>query len=314
MPNVSGTGTIWNLPNYAGALFTADLIHTPFLNMVGGLSGGFLTENFEFVIDSEYSHESAAQPAITETDSLTAPTAVEYVRSQNTNVTQIFQRQVALSYEKLSNGGRLTGLNTVGNVNNAPSELDFQIARHLEALARDVEYTCLNGVYQKATDAGTANKTRGMIAACTTNTVDASAAVLSKDLIDELLLEMHNNGAYFGNMVIWGNGRQIPLLGDIYGYAPESRTIGGINIKQIVTPFGNIGVAYPHRFMPTDTLLFADMGVIGLAFQPVPGKGNLFYEPLAKTGAAETGQLYGKIGLAHGPAFMHGTLTNLYDS
>ena len=32
---VSGLGTTWNLPNYAGELFTADTSQTPFLTMAG---------------------------------------------------------------------------------------------------------------------------------------------------------------------------------------------------------------------------------------------------------------------------------------
>ena len=45
---VSGLGTTWNLPNYAGELFTADTSQTPFLTMAGGLTGGMMTDNFEF--------------------------------------------------------------------------------------------------------------------------------------------------------------------------------------------------------------------------------------------------------------------------
>ena len=40
MANVSGTGTVWNLPNYAGDLFTADSTNTPILSAIGGLTGG----------------------------------------------------------------------------------------------------------------------------------------------------------------------------------------------------------------------------------------------------------------------------------
>ena len=38
MAQVSGIGTTWNLPNYAGELFTADPTQTPFLSMIGGLT------------------------------------------------------------------------------------------------------------------------------------------------------------------------------------------------------------------------------------------------------------------------------------
>lgn len=310
MSNVAA-GTVWNLPNYTGELYTADAINTPFLSMIGGLTGGMMTENFEFPVDSLYAHETASQPAITETASLTAPTAISYVRTQDKNVTQIFHEQVSISYVKSSNSGRLSGINTAGATNNAPSEKDFQIARALEKIARDCEYSFLNGSYQISTNAGVANKTRGMIELCSTgNTVGASGAVLSKELMDAILLEMYNNGAYFRNMVLFCGGFQKQKISDIYGYAPMDRNVGGVAIKQIETDFGNIGIQL-DRFMPAGTIGIFDMSAIAPVFQPVPNKGNLFYEELAKTGAAESGQIFGQIGLGHGAQFLHGTVTDL---
>ena len=313
MANVAA-GTEWNLPNYTGELFTADLINTPFLSAIGGLTGGMSTTNFEFATDSQYSHETAAQPAITETESLTAPTAISYVRSQNKNVTQMFHEQVSLSYAKLSNGGRLSGINTAGASNNVVSELDWQISKALEKMARDVEYTFINGVYQISTASNVANKTRGIIEATSTNAVAASSAALSKALMDQLLREMHSNGAIFKNLVLMCNGFQKQKVSDIYGYAPEDRNIGGVNIKQIETDFGNIGVMPAHRFMPTDTVQLVEMSAVAPVFQVVPGNGNLFYEPLAKIGAGEQGQLFGQIGLDHSAEYLHGKLTGLATS
>ena len=313
MANVAAA-TVWNLPNYAGELFTADMINTPFLTMIGGLTdGGLQTDNFEFPTSSEYEHEAAAQPAITETDSLTAPTPISYVRAQAKNVAQIFYESVSISYERLSNQGRLSGINTAGQKNNVTDEKDWQITRALEKIARDIEYTCLNGTYQIAVNAGVANKTRGMIELCTVNTVNAASAAFSKALLDELLREMATNGAHFRNMVLWCNAFQKQSISNVYGYAPEDRNIGGVNIKQIETDFAMLGIKY-HPFMPTGTILIADMAAPAPVFQPVPEKGNFFYEELAKTGAAEKGQLYGKFGLAHGPSFLHGTLTSLATS
>lgn len=314
MPTNVSAATTWNLPNYVGELFTSDLINTPFLSMIGGLTGGMMTENFEFATDSQYSHETAAQPAITETASLTAPSPISYVRDQSKNVTQIFHEQVSVSYARLSNQGRLSGINSAGAQNNVVTEKDFQIARALEKIARDVEYSFLNGAYQIATSAAVANKTRGMIELCTVNTVAAGSATLTKALIDSLLLEMFTNGAMFKNPVLFCNGFQKQKISDIYGYAPEDRNIGGLNIKQIETDFATIGVAPAHRFMPAGTILIADMSVIAPVFQPVPEKGNLFYEELSKTGAAEKGQIFGQIGLSHGPSFLHGTITGLATS
>lgn len=317
MAQVSGQGTIWNLPNYWGELFTADVRNTPFLSMIGGMSGGMQASNFEFPCSSEYDFPSAAQPAITETASLTAPTATEAVRAQVKNVTQIFQQAVKLSYVKLSNAGRLSGINSVGSDNPVADENAWQIAYNLQIIARNIEYVNFNGAYQIATSAAVANKSRGMFAACSLTggtAVAAAGATLDKALMDELLRTMFDNGAMFMEPVIWVNGFQKQKLSDIYGYAPDDRNVGGVNIKQLETDFGVIGVADAHRFVPTDSLLLADMAVVKPVTQPVPGKGNFFYEALSKTGASEDGQIFGQYGLDHGPAFAHGKITGLATS
>lgn len=309
--NVTGQGNTWNLPNFAGDLFTADPVNTPFLTAIGGLTGGMQTDDFEFPTDSQYSFPQAQQPAISEQASTTAPTATSFVREQNTNVTQIFQEKVSITYVKLSNDGRMSGLNTAGQQNNVPDERAWQIARTLEKIARDVEYTFLNGVYSKATSVSTVNKTRGMLELCSEGTtIAAGSKKLTKENLQTLFKKMYDAGAIFSNMVLWVNSTQKQLITDIYSYAPTDRNLGGTNIKQLETDFGNIGISL-NRFMPQDTVLAAEMSAIAPVFQPVPGKGNFFYEELAKTGAAEEGQIFGQIGLDHGPAFLHGTITGL---
>lgn len=312
MSNASGTGTVWNLPNYAGDLFTADATNTPILSAIGGMTGGLQTENFEFATDSQYSFPKAKQPEISETASLTAPTAQEIARTQNTNVTQIFHESISISYAKMSNAGRMSGLNTVGQQNNAPSEKDFQIARTLEKIARDIEHTIINGTYQKATSAGEANKTRGLLELCSTiNTIaGVSTPVLTKEMMNALFKKMYDNGAIFKELVLYTNSAQKQIITSLYTIAPQSRNVGGSNIQQIETDFGNIGIAL-NRFMPQDAVLATELSVMAPVFQPTPEKGNFFYEELAKKGASEDGQIFGQFGLDHGPGFMHGSITGL---
>lgn len=316
MSNPNGTGTIWNLPNYAGELFTADATTTPFLSMIGGLSGGKRTTNFEFPCSVEFAQPTAAQPAITETASETAPEATALERTQTKNVCQIFQETIALTYAKMSNAGRLSGINTAGASNSVSNEKDWQIQQRLIKIARDVEYSFLNGKYQIATSAGVANKTRGMIELCSGgNTIAAADAGLTKAMLDNLFLEMAKNGALFRNMVLYCNAYQKQQITNAFngqtGFAlPATRNVGGMNIQEFETDFCKVGVVY-DRFMPVDTILVADLSVCSPVFQEVPGKGILFEEALAKTGAADKVQIYGQIGLDHGPAFAHGTITGL---
>ncbi|MEK4718131.1 DUF5309 family protein [Priestia sp. FSL W8-0524] len=305
------TGTSYNLPNYSGELYTADAEITPFLRMIGGLTGGLETSNKEFSTSSLYNYPNPSQPAISEQASTVAPAARTYTRSQEKNVTQIFQEQVSITYRKMSNSGRLSGINTAGQSNNAPSEKDFQITRSLTKIARDVEHTFLNGNYNLATTEAEADQTRGMFELCEQgNTVKANGARFNKGLMQELLREMATNGALFSNMVLYANALNKQLITENYAYAPQDRNVGGANIQQIETDFGRIGIVY-DRFVPANGILLADLEYVAPVFQNVPQKGVLFYEELAKTGAAESGQIYGEIGLDHGPAFLHGSITGL---
>lgn len=317
MPNnVTGLGTTWNLPNYAGELFTADPTQTPLLSMTGGLTGGKQTDNFEFPTAVLFDYPEAAQPEISESASATAPAASAIAREQETNVVQIHQEVIDLTYAKLSNGGRMGGLNTAGQQPNPTDEKAWQIQQKLIKIARDVEFSFLRGTYQKATAANVANKTRGMLElAATVSTIDAAAADITVAMIKQLMLEMADNGAYFNNMVLFCGATQKQKITSLYenqlGYnQAASRNVGGMNIQEIETDFCKMGIVW-DRFMPNDSILIADIAHIAPVFQAVPEKGVLFEEELAKVGASDRIQIYGQLGLAHGPAFLHGSITNL---
>lgn len=317
MSNVSGQATVWDAPNYVGELFLIGANQTPFLNMIGGLTGGKQYAAFDFPTAQPWALETAAQRAVTETGSATAPTATTFVRSQDTNTCQIFHRAVNVSYKKQSTTGVIGSDTTTDQamLGNQPvsNELDFQIQGNLRQVAVDAEHSFLQGVYQQSTAANVAAQTRGIIAATASNAVAAGAAALSKELIDELLRTMAAAGSVFVNPVIFVNAFQKQKISDIYGYAPESRNVGGVNIQQIETDFAQIGITWAPQ-MPTDTLLIAEMSVCAPVFCPVPGKGLLFYEELSKTGAAEKGQIYGQMGLDYGPEEYHGKITGLATS
>lgn len=321
MAQVTGIGTTWNLPNYAGELFTADPTQTPFLSMIGGLTGGKQTDNFEFPTAVLYDFPEAAQPEITEQASATAPAASHIAREQEKNVVQIHQEVIDLTYAKQSNSGRMSGLNTAGQNPNPADEKSWQIQQKLIKIARDVEYSFLNGKYQVATGANVANKTRGMLELCTSDTgvsIAAADAALSKKMLDQLFREMADNGAYFGKMVLFCGAYQKQMITNLYAEQfkanmQTTQNVGGMNITEIETDFFKMGVVW-DRFMPNDSILVADMAHIAPVFQAVPGKGVLFQEELAKTGASDKIQIYGQIGLAHGPAFLHGAITGLATS
>jgi hypothetical protein len=270
MANVAA-GTLWNLPNYAGQLFTPSKVATPFLDRIP-TAGDVNTP--EFAMSSSYDMEAASQPAITETASLTAPTAVSYVRSNEKNVAQIFQSKVSVSYAKLSAPGRLTRIEvgTSGEAydefgaNPVADELAFQTARHMDQMKMDMEYSFLNGAYQLATSAGVAFKTRGVITGSTTNTVAAGGATITKAIMDSLFKEMADNGAFDqgGSHTIMCNSFNKQKLSDIYSYVPTDRNFGGSNITLIETDFGIFEIVYVPR-VPAATIAVLNMDKMAVA-------------------------------------------------
>lgn len=319
MANVAA-GTLWNLPNYAGQLFTASKVMTPFLDMISQVGE---TQAPEYAMSSSYDMEAAAQPSVSETASLTAPTPVSYVRANEKNVAQIYQRKISISYAKLSAASRLkrVEVSTSGfaydeaGSNPVADELAFQIQTNMDQLKMNLEYTCLNGVYQLGTDAGTAFKTRGLITGSTTNTVDAGAVKVTKPIMDSLFKEMADNGAFDqgGQHVIMANSFNMQVLDDIYSFVPTDRTVGGSAIREIVTQFGNFPIMYVPR-VPQATIAVVNMSKVGLIFQPVLNKpvdsNKVIVEPLSKNGAGEDWQLFSQMGIDYGSSYFHGTVTN----
>lgn len=331
MAQVTGTTNYWNSPNYDGLLWTADVVPgrgtgTPFLSIIGGLNGGSARRvaDFDFSMSSEYDFPAAAQPDIDETDSLTAPDAKSPVLSQARNTVQIYQEAVDISYKKLSTvERRATDIvhSTVGywaedGANNQQNLKDKNTAYTLSKIARDANYTFMNGTFQLSTGATVSAKTRGLITGITSSATAASSAALSKPLLQGLFKNVVENSggqAYQQMPMLFVNAFQKQALSDIYGYQPDDWTVGGLNIQTILTDFGRVGVVY-DPMVPADTVLFAATGVVRPVFCDVPGKGNMFYEDLSKVGAAEKGQIYGQMGVDYANEKMHGKITGLATS
>lgn len=394
-------GTTYNLPNFVGELFGLTPTETPILSMSGGLTGGRPTDGNTLFSWQNYDLADAEQPAIVEGAD---PVDQGRIRDEVWNTVQIFQKSVMLSYTKQAANrelGPFASSRTWSIMGNQPvgDELAWQLQLAIEETARDVEYSFINGTYQKPADNNTGRKTRGLLSAITTNVIQvgdtatertftaadtgdlfthvahgltvgdeieistvgtggtgiggvgthywiastASAdtfqvstsdsdpvnnvlavtadtigtwkyikcAPLSANVFDDLTLAMYDSGAPYRMPVVVCGGFQKQKISDIYGYAPEDRNVGGVNIQQIETDLSpRLGIVL-DRHMPTDQLLLVDMSVIAPRFLPIPGKGHFFLEPLAKTGSYDRAQLYGEVGLEYGPELWHGKVTGL---
>ena len=302
------TGSSWDLVNHVGDLFTASQKQTPIVTLIPNKR----VQNDEFPLSVEFTLAAAAQNVITEDDAVTAPTAVDVTTTQNLNSIQIQQHSILVTYKALSNMNRLTGIADANVPVSIQDHVDFQVAQKLATIKRDMEVSAINGTYVASSASSAATATRGIFAAISdaSNGVAAGGADLSKALINQMLREAAADGATFENILFIVNAFQKQQISDIYAYVPTDRFLGGENIQAVETDFGRAGVVYnPH--MDTNDFLMLDIAVCANVFQPVPDKGELFFERFSPVGAAVKGQLYSQWGFDYGPAFRHNAITGL---
>ncbi len=312
MGAITGQGESYNLPNYVGELFNVSPTDTPLLSAIGGMTGGKSVTSKQFTWQTT-DLAGAAQTAVVEGAD---PVMKGRTRSEVTNVAQIMQYGVEVSYTKQAAVGNLSGESIIGN-QPVQDELAFQLDMAMKTAARDIEHSFIQGTYVADTNITTARKTRGMLAAVTTNEVAGAAAALDQAKVEDALKQMADSGAPFEMPVIFANAFQKQKLSAIYSsalaLAPRDRNIGGVNITTIETDFGQVGIVF-ERHIPADDVLIADLAFLKPVFLDIPGKGHFFVEPLAQTGAAYKYQVYGEIGLEYGPEQFHAKITNLATS
>ena len=327
MAGITGLGTTYNLPNYVGELFGASPEDTPLLSAIGGLTGG---ESVGSTIFEWQGYDLRdADDARQRLEGADAGTGDERARFTASNVVEIHQEAVAVSYTK-QGANRQRGASgaavQLGSTTIPADELAWQLEQQFKQIARDVEKTFITGTYQNPTTNATPRKTRGLLAAVTTNTVAAPASATAA-LTDPLGLDGLTADSILDLMQkIWENGgiqeaetrtmitnaaikrRLTELFVTDKGYKEETRNVGGVNLQTIETDFGRCNIML-NRYMPGNKLVAASLEDLKPAFLEIPGKGHFFAEPLAKTGAADKVQIYGEIGLNYGNERKHAVLT-----
>jgi hypothetical protein len=390
MSGISALGTTYNMPNYTGPLLGLTPAETPLLSAIGGLSGGGQVTSTEIEWQTWDMADAGQNVALEGAD---APSLEGRVRANVTNVVQIQQRAVGVSYTKLAAVGLKSGTNN-DLQNPVRNELDTQVEIVLKEMARDVNWSFINGIYQKPTDNTTKRQTRGLLAAISTNLVQKSTTVTglsaATDTITEtstavangdkiiftsvgastaifpartyyvvskstnafkvaltsggsaitigtatvayrpawtttldtthvngLLQTVYDNGGISeqSTAALLVNSSQKIALSAAYASAygkfmEQSRTMGGVAMDTIVTDFGTLKVIM-DRMVPQDTIIATSLEQLIPVFLEVPGKGHMFAEPLAKTGATDRAMIYGEVGLAYGSERAHGALTGL---
>jgi len=302
-----------NTPNFSGMLFNKGNTKTPFSTMIGVRRK--YTTSTEFVTGQEYTTAQGSQPNTSEAASLTAPDASIVTREQKTNVTQIFHESIGVSYAKESNMGTLSGVNIAGQQANPIREDAFQAAAKMAKIAQDIEYTFIRGRFHKSTGDTDANQSRGLLTAIESNVIDANGKPLSFLLVCEALKSIKESNGDITNIVLGlDSTSRLQLNADAVAnglsIVESGRDINGIAVDKVVTPLGTVYLK-DLNYLPSGVTTLFDPTIMAPVEQLVPGKGNFFIEELAKTGAGTKKQIFGQIGLDHGPEWYSAKITGL---
>lgn len=325
MAGISGQGTTFNLPNYVGELFAVTPTDTPFLSSIGGLTGGERTGSTLFQWQGFDLRDAANDRQRVEGANL--PTAEARVRFNVTNVVEIHQEALELSYTKQAATGQFNATTSgehpgsvgIAGSNPVTDEVDWQLRQHLVQIARDVEVSFLTGTYANPENNNTPRKTQGLLGAITTNVIDADGDELDAqdaEYVLDLLQKVWDNGGIMESetATIMVGSQQKRKLSKVFitdkNYREMSRNVGGVNVQTIETDFGVLNVML-NRHMPADQVAVVSLEQCAPVFLEIPGKGFLFTEPVAKVGAADRFQIYGEIGLKYGNEKAHGKIVGL---
>lgn len=314
MPGIAGRGTTYDLPNFHGELLELGRNDTPFLSAIGGITGGVRTvrsTEFEWQAFDLRAPENDRQRL----EGADAPEASARVRMNITNVVEIHQEAVDISYTKLAATGQFSGANI--DASDTPlNEVAWQVQQAIRQIARDVEASFLTGAYQRPTDNTRPRRTRGLLEAITTNVVDALDEDLTAEMVLDLMQAVYDSGGIREGetRALMCNSTQKRRLSKVFvseaGYQETSRNIGGVNVTAIETDFGPLHIMLVPA-LPQDTIVVSSLEVCRPVALEIPGRGVLFAEPLARTGASERVQLYGELGLEYGAETQHGKIVRL---
>jgi len=199
MAGITTLGTTYNLPNYTGLLYQIAPSDTPFLSSIGGLNGGGQTISTEFEWQT-YDFNAPAQNVQVEGAVIANPT--ERVRANVTNVTEIHQSKVSVSYSKISAYGKHDGTNTEAT-NPVRSEVDWQTQQGLKQMVLDMEWSLLNGSYNKPGNNSTARQTQGLVNAIQTNRIAGTGVVITGATSATTVITSSAHGLSVGDKVVF---------------------------------------------------------------------------------------------------------------
>lgn len=223
-------------------------------------------------------------------------------------------------------------------------EFALQLEKALEKVAREVEWFAFNGTFADGANVTPGSGTREMrgikewveLNANASNSVAASAnplggniyyndtvgdgsgtdQVLNWDAIAGAMKRLYDAHAPLKQPVLCVSPKQLldlnkELLAGNVGITgaiiPRDRSIAGVDIDTVVTPFGSIGMmVIDPDILPANKAFILDLAYVQPVFTNIPGFGTVFVRDLDQDANARIGKaIYMEMGFEFGPPSYH---------
>lgn len=321
MASTAANALITNLLNYNGRFITTGQKAWPFATLLGlrriaaGEESPFRSVgSMKFNMSVTNSLDAASQSAVTENDTLSAPTSRFYAPTQVTNYCQPFYKGLVMS-EMKKRDLKISGQAILGDIMQLPTMQD-QLNMHIKQIKKDYNYSIIRGTGQDgSSSSATAFQIGGLYTGISTNKKNAEGAALSKDLIQKILItSCKDNGAEMNDPLILAGAWQINVLNDLYGLQLRSESIGGVDLQYLILPMiGKTAIMYDHD-VPDGVLILADMSFIDGVSNDRPGMAQIGVRELPQAGTGDSMAIEAYLGIDYGHESMHGALYGLADS
>jgi len=315
MASTSATAQSYNDINVLGQVLQVGAgRRTPFFQAIGGLNGVVRVPAQQFEMSAVYSIDTASNPAIDEEDSLTANTAKFYAKAQEYNCCSIAKYEFIVSHLREANARQLSNTAAVHS-SDAPlgSEFDRAAENAMKQMVADWEYSILQAT-RVARSAVTTDVSMGGLTDTSMGAIakkDASGGALSKVLIDQLIETIAGYDAPMENPCVVVRPKYVNDLNDIYGFAEQSRSVGGVNLTQIFLPIiGQASVIWTNQ-MADNTLGIFDLAYIKPALLPHADGSDILMREYSDGGSARKGYIEGYLSVDFGSRYYHGFLYGL---
>lgn len=216
MGGITGQATTYNIDNLVGDLLLVSPTDTKFLSAMGGIAGAESAPHSPLFGWQTYDlRDAASRPKLEGQD---APTGEHRTRTFVKNVAQIIQETVDVSYTKQASIGMIgaLGFNHPGadgltGPQPVMNEFSWQLDATLKQIARDLEWTFINGEYVEPSTNATERQTKGIIQACETNRNTLATNVASSN--NQFTVTVANPGVFTvatGSVLV--NGDQVQFI------------------------------------------------------------------------------------------------------